>query len=366
MAPKADYYQVLGVDRSATAEDIKRAFRRLAMAYHPDRNPGDPRAEQMFKEASEAFAVLSDEDKRKRYDRMGHAAFKRARDGGQERVDFSSVSEILETLFNDLLGGGRSRRSRVGGDIEVELDVTFEEAALGATKSLDVTRNVSCATCDGQGAAPGTEVRRCTACGGRGEQRYQRGFFSVSRPCSSCGGSGKMITTPCADCTGRGVRPTTETVEVKVPPGVQDGSVRTVRGGGEQGRGGAGDLHVTVKVQPHPFFSRDGSDVRVSVPISFPQAVLGAQIEVPTLQGKVKMRVPPGTQSGKTFRLRGKGLEALGGYGKGDELVKVLVEVPGSINRKQRQLIAQLAEEMGEEVHPQQKTFLEKLRSFFE
>lgn len=364
MAANRDYYEVLGVSRSATTDDIKRAFRKLAMECHPDRNPGDAEAEMRFKELSEAYAVLSDDEKRRRYDRMGHAAFQAGRgDNPYERVDVGSIGEILEGLFGDIFGG---RRARAGGDIELDLEISFEEAALGAEKTISVSRRQSCEACAGSGAAPGTKVGRCPACNGRGEVRYQRGFFSVSRPCATCGGTGKRIEKPCPVCAGDGVVPKTEEMTVKVPPGVEDGSIRTVRGAGERGRGGAGDLHVRVRVKPHPLFTREGADVHVTVPVSFPQAVLGAQIDVPTLEGKVKMRIPSGTQSGKVFRLRGKGIPVLGGYGKGDQLVKVVVEVPEKISKKQRQLIAELAAEMGEEVHPQQKSFLEKLKSLFD
>jgi molecular chaperone DnaJ len=337
----------------------------VAMASHPDRNPGDEEAERRFKEASEAYAVLSDEEKRRRYDRMGHAAFAAAGGGAPyERVDFSSFGEILEGLFDGFLGG--ARRSRAGGDIEVDCEITFEEAALGAEKTIEVQRRLPCEDCDGSGAAPGSRVGNCEACGGRGEVRIQRGFFSVSRPCTKCGGSGRRIDKPCPGCAGDGVVPRSEEMTVKVPPGVEDGSIRTVKGAGERGRDGAGDLHVRIRVLDHPLFTRESADVHVTVPISFPQAVLGAQIDVPTLEGKVKMRVPSGTQSGKTFRLRGKGIPMLGGYGKGDQLVKVLVEVPEKVSKRQRKLIADLAAEMGEEVHPQQKSFLDKLKSLFE
>jgi len=367
MAPPQDYYDVLGVGRSAGSDEIKKAFRRIAKESHPDLNPEDEEAERRFKQASEAFAILSDEEKRRRYDRMGHAAFQNAGGGAPyERVDFSSFGEILEGLFGDILAGARGRRDRPGGDIEMDVSVTFEEAALGAEKTLELERTRSCTTCGGSGAAEGTEVKACRACGGKGEVRLQRGFFSVSRPCTTCGGTGKRIERPCAECAGDGVVPSTEQLVVKVPAGVEDGAIRTVKGAGQRGRGGAGDLHLQIRVEPHPLFRRDGADVRVTVPVSFPQAVLGAQIDVPTLDAKVKMRVPAGTQSGKVFRLRGKGIPVLGGYGKGDLLVTVVVEVPEKISRRQKKLIGELATEMGEEVHPQQKSFLDKLKALFD
>lgn len=368
MAPtKRDYYEALGVGRAATGDEIKQAYRQLAKQWHPDRNQGNPAAEERFKELSEAYSVLIDAEKRRRYDRMGHAAF--GSDAGVERIDFRAVGEILEGLMGEVFGlSGAARRARQGTDIELDLEISFEEAALGLERTLSVPRLVSCATCEGSGAAQGSKVERCAACNGMGEVRFQRGFFSASRPCSSCGGSGKRIEHPCATCKGRTVIESSEDMLVKVPPGVEDGAIRSVRGAGEKGRGGgpAGDLHVRIRVKPHPLFKREGADVRVSIPVSFPQVVLGTQIDVPTLEGRVKMKVPPGTQSGKVFRLRGKGIEVLGGAGKGDQLVQIVVEVPENISKKQRKLIEELATEFGEDVHPQQRSFLEKLRGLFE
>lgn len=364
---KRDYYDVLGVDRNASVEDIKRSYRRLAIQFHPDRNPDDPSAEERFKEASEAYAILSDADKRRRYDRMGHAAFTGpgGGPGGFEQVDFSGVAEILEGLIGEMFGG-RRRRARGGRDIEFDLDVSFEEAALGAEKTILVERAALCTECQGSGAEPGTTPDPCPACNGRGQVRYQRGFFSAARPCQACRGTGKKIEHPCKACYGAGAVTREEEMTVRIPPGVEDGSIRTVRGGGEQATGGSGDLHVRVRVTPHPLFTREGADVHCTVPISFPQAVLGAQIEVPTLAGKVHMKIPPGTQAGKVFRLRGKGITVFGGAGKGDQLVKVLVEVPERISRKQRRLIEELAEELGVDTHPQQESFLAKLKALFD
>ncbi|MBX7192075.1 MAG: molecular chaperone DnaJ [Sandaracinaceae bacterium] len=370
MAQKRDYYDVLGVARSASQDEIKTAYRNLAKQLHPDKNPDDPEAEERFKEATEAYNVLYDVEKRKRYDRFGHAGFGSGggSDPGFERMDFRSVGDMLEGLMGEVFGQGATRRARQGHDLEVELAVSFEEAALGAEKTLSVERLRDCTTCEGTGAAPGTRVERCAACAGTGEIRFQRGFFSASRPCSSCGGTGKKIESPCPTCKGRTAVPASEEVLVRIPPGVEHGAVRSLRGGGERGRNGGppGDLHVRIVVKEHPLFSREGADVKVTVPISFPEAVLGTQCDVPTLEGKVKMKIPPGTQSGKVFRLRGKGIEVLGGAGKGDQLVTILVEVPQEITKKQRKLIEELAAEFGEEVHPQQKSFFEKLRGLFE
>lgn len=370
MPQKRDYYEVLGLSRSATQDDVKQAFRKLAKEVHPDRNPGDAAAEDRFKEIQEAFSVLHDPEKRRRYDRMGHAAFGGS-DGASERVDFRAVSEILEGLVGEVFGRG-GRRARQGDDIEVDLVLRFEEAALGAEKLVTIERLAPCETCHASGAAPGSKVERCPACNGLGEVRFQRGFFSASRPCSSCSGSGKRIEVPCPTCGGRMVAPIQDELLVRVPPGVEDGAIRSVRGAGARPApiGGSapppGDLHVRIRIEPHPLFSRRGADVLVTIPISFPEAVLGTQVDVPTLEGKVKMKVPPGTQSGKAFRLRGKGIEVFGGAGKGDQLVNVVVEVPEQITKKQRQLIEELAKELGDDVHPQQKSFFEKLRDLFE
>ena len=291
MAQKRDYYDVLGVPRTATQDEIKQAYRNLAKQLHPDKNPDDPQAEERFKEASEAYNVLFDVDKRRQYDRFGHAT---AGGPGFERVDFRSVGDMIEGLVGEVFGQGATRRARQGQDLEVELAVSFEEAALGAEKTLTVERLRDCTTCSGSGAAPGTRVERCSACAGTGEVRFQRGFFSASRPCSSCGGTGKKVESPCPTCKGRTAVPAQEEVLVRIPPGVEHGAVRSMRGGGERGRnsGPPGDLHVRIVVTEHPLFSREGADVKVTVPISFPEAVLGTQVDVPTLEGKVKMKGP--------------------------------------------------------------------------
>jgi molecular chaperone DnaJ len=369
MAAQRDYYEVLGVVRDASAEDLKRAYRKKAVELHPDRNPGDAEAEDRFKEASQAYTVLSDADKRRRYDRVGHAAFTTSGNGGAgfEPMDFGAVSEILEGLLGDVLRSGRAKK-RQGNDVRFDVSVTFEEAALGVEKTIEVTRPAPCATCTGTGAEPGSRVEPCSACSGRGEQRFQRGFFVSTRPCEACRASGKRIEKPCTTCKGAGSVARKEPLVVRVPPGVEDGSVRTVRGGGEAALGGAGDLHVYVNVTPHPLFTREGADVLCSVPVSFPQAVLGAQIDVPTLEGKVKMKLPPGSPSGKIFRLRGKGIQVFGGVGKGDQLVKVVVEVPEpeQLSKNAQRLVEELARELGETPLPEQRGFLDKLKGLFE
>lgn len=358
---KADYYELLEVARSANGDEIKRAYRRLAVKYHPDHNPDDAGAEDKFKALTEAYAVLSDTDKRRRYDQLGPSAFGSAH--GAEPVDFGSIGEILEGLLGDVLG---RRAPGLPRDIRYDLEVTFEEAALGAEKAIGIERPQPCRGCGGSGAQPGTRTDSCSACKGSGNVRFQRGFFAASRPCSSCGGRGVRIDTPCATCSGQGQAVVAETLTVKIPPGVEDGAIRTLTGAGERTSKGAGNLLIHIKVKPHALFRREGADILCDVPVSFPQAALGAQIDAPTLEGKVKIKIPAGTQSGKVFRLRGKGLPVFGGYGKGDQLVKVLVEVPAQLNDRQRELLTALAAEMDDTSHPQQRGFLDKLRELLD
>ena len=362
---KRDYYEILGVSRTATPQELKRAYRELARRYHPDRNQDNPDAEDQFKEASEAFRVLNDPEQRKRYDRMGHHAFESKGAGGFDPSDFSSFGDVLEGLLGDFFGNRGRRRKQTGRDIEYELTVSFEEAALGANKSVDIQRLQPCTPCNGTGAQPDTPITQCDQCGGLGEVRFQRGFFATSRACSHCEGTGKRFQVPCTTCNGKRSVPTTSELEIRIPAGVNHGAIRTVRGGGEIGPDGSGDLHITIQVQEHPLFRREGADVHCTVPVSFPQAVLGSTLEVPTLEGKVHMKLPAGTQSGKVFRLRGKGIPVYGGIGKGDQLVAVLVEIPEKVSRAQRKLIEALADEMGGETLPQRASFLNKLRNLF-
>ena len=361
---KRDYYVILEVSRTASGDEIKQAYRALAMKFHPDRNPDNPEAEDSFKEASEAYAVLCDPAKRQQYDRHGHGAFDSG-GPGFEPGDFGAVSDILEGLFGEVFSGGR-RKKRGGRDLNYDLEISFVEAALGIEKKIDVNRPASCTNCSGTGAKPGTPVHKCNVCQGRAQVKYQRGLFAAARPCHACRGTGRKIPTPCESCEGNGSKMRSESLSVKIPAGVKDGAVRTVRGAGEASTEGNGDLHINIKVSDHGLFQREGADILVSIPISFPQAVLGASIDVPTLEGKVLMKVPPGTQSGKVFRLRGKGIPVYGGYGKGDQLVTVVVEVPQEISRRQRKLISELAQEIGEETHPQQASFIKKLRGLFD
>jgi molecular chaperone DnaJ len=363
VATQRDYYEILGVSPSASDDEIKRAYRKLAVELHPDKNPGDHAAEERFKQASQAYSVLNDAEKRRRYDRMGHSAFTGDGSGtaGFEPMDFDAFSEMIGGLFGEMFRK-KGKRAR---DLKYDLTVKFEEAALGCEKSIEVTRNVTCEGCHGSGSAPGYTATVCTTCRGRGEVRFQRGLLPASRPCGTCNGTGKQISHPCELCKGEGVAPRKEQLTVTIPAGVEDGSVRSVRGGGEQTPGGQGDLHVYVHVAEHPLFTRSGADILCTVPVSYPQAVLGDQLEVPTLEGIVKMRLPPGTESNKVFRLRGKGMPVFGGVGKGDQLVTVVVEIPQEITKRQRELLEELAKEMGESLTGR-RNFRDKLRALFE
>jgi len=369
-ASTRDFYEVLGVDRGCNDEELKRAYRKMALKYHPDRNPGDKEAEERFKEASAAYQVLSDADRRAQYDRFGHAAFDGF--GGGGGFDFNAgFEDIFSGIFSDFFGQPRSgraqSRARRGEDLRYNLDLTFEEAAFGVEKSISLPRMATCETCHGKGAKPGTSPKQCAACRGSGQVRFQQGFFSIAKVCGQCNGRGSTISDPCPKCGGQGAVRRTQSLSVKIPPGVDSGSRLKLRGEGQAGAAGgpSGDLYVVIRVQDHPLFRREENDVICDMPISFPQAALGTDLEVPTLEGKMRMRIPPGTQSGAVFKLKGKGVADLHGYGRGDHLVRVIIETPRKLTARQRELLEEFARMSGEEVHPMSKGFLEKVKEMF-
>jgi molecular chaperone DnaJ len=365
-ATKRDYYEVLAVTRTCTAVELKAAYRKLALQYHPDRNPGDAQAEERFKEATEAYEVLADPDKRTRYDRFGHAGNVFEGFGG---FNPSSINDVLGEIFGDIFGGGRGRRSvrNRGSDLRYNLEVSFEEAAFGSEVQVKIPKPKRCEVCEGTGSKD-KQVRTCPTCGGAGEVRYTQGFFSVSRPCSTCSGTGAAATNPCARCRGLGRYEAQTNLSVKIPAGVDTGTRVRLAGEGEPGDHGGppGDLYVVVHVKEHPIFVREDTEVLCEVPISFTQAALGAQIDVPTLEGRHKLKVPAGTQSGKVIRIRGKGIPHLHGSGRGDQHVRILVETPTHLTAEQRQLLEHFAELSGEQTNPQTKSFLEKVRDLLD
>lgn len=368
VATKRDYYEVLGVSPGASVDDIKKAFRKLALKHHPDRNPGDTAAEAKFREASEAYQVLSDPERRDQYDRYGHAAFEQP---GGMGFDFSAAGfeDIFGDIFGDFFGTGRRGRTRArrGEDLRYDLDIDFETAAFGAEQTIEVPRLVTCQACDGQGTKGGVPRATCGACRGTGQVRYQQGLFSIAKTCGQCRGQGSVVRDPCGTCGGPGVMRKQQKLSVRIPPGVDNGSRLKLRGEGEAGPNGGppGDLYVVLHVREHPLFARQGTDILCEVPISFTQVALGAEMDVPTLHGKMKLKIPPGTQSGSVFRLRGKGVPDVRGYGQGDHLVRVVIETPRKLTAQQREMLEEFARLSGEEVHPMAKGFLDKVREMF-
>ncbi len=371
-ASPRDHYEVLGVGRSASADEIKAAFRRLAIMHHPDRNPDDPGAARRFKEINASYQVLSDPQRRAMYDRFGHGAESPGSpfaSGGPFAGGVVDIGDLnIDGILGDLLGVfGVGRGDK--GDIKRDLEISFEEAAFGCEKEARYERVVACTDCRGTGSAPGSLPESCSACMGRGRVRFQQGILpiAVERPCSRCRGSGKIVRDPCSTCKGSALVTAPNTLVVSIPAGVEPGATRLVSGAGSIPRPdrAPGDLEITIKVKPHPFFQRTGDDVVCQVPVTFAQAALGAEVEVPTLDGRGKLRVPPGTQPGSVLRVKGKGIPHRVGVGRGDQKVEVSIEVPTQLTPKQRALLEELAKELGEDVQPLQKTFMEKLRDLF-
>jgi molecular chaperone DnaJ len=371
---KRDYYDVLGVSRTASADEIKKSYRRLAMRHHPDRNKDDTSAEGKFKEAKEAYEVLSNADKRSTYDRFGHDGLSAQPRGGQG-FGAEGFGDIFGDVFGDIFGGGggRQRGAQVfrGADLGYELRLELEKAVRGDSVTIDVPTQVSCDTCDGSGAKKGTDPVTCSTCGGAGQVRMQQGFFSIQQTCPACKGAGTTIGDPCDDCHGRGRIRKTKTLAVKVPAGVDDGDRIRLSGEGEAGRNGGppGDLYVEIRVNPHKLFSRDGADLACEVPISIGTATLGGEVELPTLDGNVSLKVPAGTQSGKTFRLRGNGVVTVRDARTGDLFAKVLVETPVNLTSVQKDLLDKFEEsiqEGGEKHSPRAGGWLDTVKRFFD
>lgn len=369
MATRRDYYEVLGVEKSANTEEIKRAYKKLAAKFHPDRNPGDQAAVEAFKEATEAFDVLNNPDKRARYDRFGHAGVDA---GGMGPGGFQDVGDIFEAfgdMFGDLFGGARRGGARVrkGDSLQTSLTIELLDAAVGCVRELEIEKHVSCVTCNGSGAKPGTQPVKCDYCDGRGQVIQSQGFFRVQTTCPSCRGRGAVVRDKCPDCRGQRVVARSSKIEVKVPAGIDNGMQLCLRGEGESGENGgpAGDLFVDIRVKDHPLFKRDGRNLMCDVPITFAQAALGTELDIPILTGKHHIQVPAGTQPGEVFRLKSQGMPDPHGGPRGDLLVQFHVEVPKKLNKKQEELLRQMAELDDKQVSPQRKTFFESLKTFF-
>lgn len=379
---KEDYYELLGVSKSASAEELKKAYRKKAVQHHPDKNPGNKEAEEMFKKVSEAYDVLSDTDKRAAYDRYGHAAFQGGMGGGGQRGPgggFHDPFDIFRDvfgqgggggggIFEEMFGGGGGRDgSRDGADLRYDLEITLEEAARGAQKDISFRKNVTCERCDGSGAEPGSKRVTCPTCRGAGQIRRSGGIITFTQTCPTCAGAGSKTEKPCTSCRGEGRSPKTTKLNVRIPAGVDTGSRLRSSGNGEAGMAGGqtGDLYIVLSVKEHELFERNGDDLYCEIPIKFTLATLGGTIEVPTLFGKASLKIPAGTQSGTTFRLRDKGMPSLRGGRQGDQLVRTHVEVPTSLSSEQRQLLEDFAKVSGDANEPTSKSFFEKAKKFF-
>jgi len=384
MTTKRDYYEILGISRNASDEEIKKAYRKLAMQYHPDRAPADKKKEyeEKFKEISEAYAVLSDKQKRAQYDQFGHAGIdgKYSYDDIFRGVDFESIFEDLGfggSIFEDFFGGfdifGTSRRRRRsqgirGSDLRYDLTIDFEDSVKGKEVQLRIPRNETCDRCNGSGVEPGYSASTCSTCNGTGRVRQSHGFFSISSTCPTCNGTGKVINHPCKKCHGSGVIKRERTISVNIPPGIEDGTRLKISGEGEAGRNGGppGDLYIVVNVKKHKFFERKNNDVYCEVSISIPQAVLGTEIEVETIDGKkAKIKIPPGTQSGKIFRLKNLGFKDIHGYGRGDQFVRVNVEIPKKLSSKEKELYMELAKLSKDNRNPTHRSFFDHMKDYF-
>lgn len=370
---KKDFYQILGVAKSASDDEIKKAYRKLAMKHHPDRNPGNTESEAKFKEINQAYEVLSNAEKRTAYDRFGHQAFEQGMGGassaGGFQGDFGDVfGDIFEGIFGGQAGGrSRQRGPQRGDDLQYQIEITLEEAAFGTQKTIRYTRNQTCETCNGSGAKKGTSASTCDLCHGSGQIRIQQGFFSIQQTCHKCRGSGKIIKEKCGDCHGQGFQSKPKTIEVKIPAGIDHGQRVRLSGEGESGSGGNGDLFVLVLIKQHDIFVRNGLNLECELPINIVTASLGGEINIPTLGGQAKLTIPDETQTGKIFRLRGKGIKSIRGNEQGDLLCHVVVEVPVNLNARQKELLREFESAGGTDksCSPRTTSFMDKLRDFF-
>jgi len=370
---KPDFYDTLGVGRDADEKALKSAYRRLAMKYHPDRNPGDAAAEHKFKEANEAYETLKDPQKRAAYDRVGHAAFENGGMGGAGFAGAGGFADIFEDIFGDMMGGARGRRGpggrERGADLRYNLEITLEEAFAGKTAQIHVPTSSTCEVCSGTGAKPGTSPETCPTCGGSGRVRAAQGFFSIERTCPTCGGRGQVIKDPCDNCGGQGRVTQERSLSVNIPAGIEDGTRIRLTGEGEAGfRGGpAGDLYIFISVRPHEFFQRDGADLYCKVPISMTTAALGGQFEVGTLDGShTRVKVPEGAQPGKQFRLKGKGMPVMRQAQMGDLYIQIAVETPQKLSKRQRELLTEFEQISAKENSPQSAGFFNRMKDFFD
>lgn len=368
MSNKRDYYEVLDVSRDASDQQIKSAYRKLAVKYHPDKNPGDRDAEEKFKEAAEAYSVLSDPDKRARYDRFGHSGMQSGFSGFDPNI-FGDFGDILGEFFGfgDIFGGRRRSGPERGADLRYDLKISFREAAFGVKTKIKIPRQDTCSSCEGRGTPKGKSPVTCPNCNGAGQVRYQQGFFSISRSCGQCNGTGRVITEPCGTCQGKGRVLKEKVLEVRIPAGVDNGSRLRIQGEGEAGAhsGPSGDLYVVIYVEEHPFFQRQENNIYCQVPVSITQAVLGAEIVVPTLEGEEKLKIPEGTQTGTVFRLRNKGVVSLSGRGHGDQFVTVSVVIPTKLRKEQRLAFEKLAEVCEDDDLVQERNIFDKVKDIF-
>jgi molecular chaperone DnaJ len=369
---KRDYYEVLGVNRDASDEEIKKAYRKLAMKHHPDRNPDNPKAEEAFKEAKAAYEILSDAQKRAAYDQYGHAGVDPQAGMGSAGAGFGNFADAFSDIFGDIFGGGGRARSNVyrGADLRYNLEVSLEDAARGTETRIRIPTMEECETCSGSGAKPGTEPVVCPTCGGHGQVRMTQGFFSIAQTCPKCHGAGKVVQHPCSSCSGAGRIKRQKTLSVKIPAGVDEGDRIRLSGEGEAGVNGgpAGDLYVVIHIRPHEVFQREGNDLHCEMPISFTKAALGGEIEIPTLDGYAKVKIPPGTQTGKVFRLRGKGVKGVRSQMHGDLLVHVATETPVNLTPRQKELLVEL-EEINQQYdsrhNPRARGWMDRVKEFF-